>query len=58
MRRIAGGIHQGKTRRRWASGEVATTTRGEKKTGVIGKQNTGVEEHEPRNEDIASPGVE
>ncbi len=50
MRRIAGGSQSGKARRRWASGELATTTRGEEKAGVIGVQYTGDEEHESRNE--------
>ncbi len=50
MRRIAGGSQPGKARRRWASGELATTTRGEKKADVIGVQYTGDDEHESRRE--------
>ncbi len=48
MCRKTGDTHMGKTLRRRASGEVATTTRCEKKTGE-----TGAEEHYPRNEVIA-----
>jgi hypothetical protein len=51
----AGEIHLGKTRRRqasgeWASGEVATTTRGD-----TGEENTGAEEYVSSNEDVAGP---
>ncbi len=38
MRRTAGGGQPGKARRRWASGELATTTRGEMKADVTGVQ--------------------
>jgi hypothetical protein len=48
MRRTVGGGLPGKARRRWASGELATTTRGEMKADVIGVQNKGVDEHELR----------
>jgi hypothetical protein len=54
---LEGGM-PGMARRVWASGDLATTTRGEMKADVIGVQNTGDDEHESREAETWSIIVE